>query len=230
MWVLPGILKAEKVGACSLQVLELVSTISTGVVLGYVNKFISANESSSDPVIAEAAGILKQAYEGVNKINDYLNSDEAKNLADTLCSLQYSDVSAESPTEQLVVYRNMILELLADDVEFLKTYKKSVEGSVSGSPKMAYTARLDEDNYMHVMGEIYGLIQKRLATMEDEVLYNRIVNNKNLFINSTRKLNAPTVLRRAIYKKDMLKSILRGLDFLLEKKEAGESPRVWRRV
>ncbi len=227
-WVLPGILKVEDVHAVDPVILCMMSNISTGVILGYVNKFIGSASSSNDAVKVEAASVIGSAYEQVNKVNDYLNSEEAKNLADTLCSLQYSDVSAELPIEQLISYRSVILDLLSEDKDFVESYEKeSLEGQASGM-KVAYTPKLDESNYFRCLHEMDVYIAEHGASPETSRLIDRIRSNKNLFVNSRAKLNSSTVLRKAIYKKDRLRSILRGLDFLIDKKNSGASPRSWR--
>lgn len=229
-WVLPGILKMEDVASIDPAILEMMSRISTGVILGYVNKFVASAEGSNDPAKVEAAAIMKAAYDKVNKVNDYLSSDEAKDLADTLCSLQYSDVSAEMPVEKLISYRATILDLLSEDKDFVDSYKKEcLEGKSSGM-KSAYTPKLDEDNYVSVIDEMNEYVYKNRSSQSTAILVTKIGNNKNLFVNSRAKANAPTVLRKAIYRKDRLRSILRGLDFLIEKKESGESPRSWRSI
>lgn len=230
-WVLPGILKAEDVSKVSPELLKMMSNISTGVILGYVNKFIEAYGNSSDAVLSQAAQILADAYNEVNRVNEYLNSDEAKNLSDTLCSLQYSDVSAEMPVEQLISYRAKILELLAEDPDFVADYGKDCSGSNVTGYKSAYTAKLDENNFDRVYEEMTKFITSNPESTKANLnLTGKIYSNRNLFINSRTKVNSPTVLRKAIYHKDRLRSILRGLDFLIEKKNSGESPRAWRRI
>ena len=231
-WVLPGILKAEEVQMTDMEVLVMMSNISTGIVLNYVNKFVDANIGSGDPVLAEAASKLQRAYEEVNKVNDYLNSEEAKNLSETLCSLQYSDVSAELPMEKLIVYRSAILELLSEDAAFLEEYQRDVPDSVTRGFKTAYTPKLDGDNLAATLDgmRVFATGEDAVNRGFDLVLADRIEKNKNLFQNSHAKINAPTVMRKAIYKKDRLKSLLKGIDFLIDKRREGVSPRSWRIV
>lgn len=229
-WVLPGILKADEVLLLPYEFIVELSKISTGVIMDYVNKFIATNMESSDPTSQQAASILSSAYEEVNKVNEYLNSDEAKTLSNTLCSLQYSDISSEIPMEKLIVYRSTILELLVEDEDFVANYNRDMGGAVSTGNKTAYTTKLDGSNYESVMERM----QSKEVCAGKEILCDtvckRISQNENLFKNSRAKLNSATVLRKALYKKDRLKSILRGLDYLIDKKKSGEPPRSWRRV
>ncbi len=227
-WVLPGVLKVEDVPSIDPNILKMMSEISTGVIMNYVNKFIEKANTSGDETERQAANILRDAYADINKLNEYLNSAEAKDLADTLTSLQYSDVSADMPIEQLICYRSMILDLLSDDEEFLSSYKEDISGRSSGM-RIAYTPKLDAENYERVLTRMYDSITNNTSYKTLDLI-KRISNNKSLFINSKSKTNQATVLRRAIYQKDRLKSILHGLDFLIDRKSRNVSPRTWRTI
>lgn len=228
-WVLPGILKADDVLDIPLDMLIEMSNMSTGIILNYVNKFISGNINSSDETMAAAAKKMSIAYENVNKVNDYLNSEEAKTLSDTLCSLEYRDVSAEMPLEKLTVMRAAILELLAEDVDFVQAYAKEISESSTRGMKTAYTVKLDEDNFIRIL-DAMRVVNRKEHTLAGDNLIGCIERNTNLFKNSRAKLNAPTVMRKAIYRKDKLKTILRGIDYLIDKKQSGAPPISWRRV
>lgn len=230
-WVLPNVLSVDDVLELDVQLLTVLSNISTGVVLQYVNDFIKNSANSDDPNVQQAGAKLNEAYREVNEINDYLASDEAKNLADTLASLQYSDIRHETDTAKLMAWRALIIELLSDDKDFLETYKNEVNGSSTKGFKSAYTAKLDKDNLSEAMDMIQQLSREVPGQMHCGMrLHSAISNNKNLFKNGSNKVNKPTVLRKAIYKKDKLKSILKGIDYLLDKKQSGAAPRSWRRI
>ncbi len=228
-WVLPGILNAEDVTEIAPELLHMTSKISTGVIVGYVNKFIETYENSSDSTYSLAAKKLKEAYADVNSVMEYLQSDEARNLADTLCSLQYSDISADVPKDKLIAYRSAILELFSEDVDFMKEYQKEVEVKEASGYKTAYTAKLDKENFDRVVTQMQAYLSQH-PDKAGGMLVDRITKNSNLFINSRAKTNAPTVLRKAIYRKDTLKNILRGLDYLIDKIDSGQAPRSWRIV
>lgn len=230
-WVLPNVLSIEDVQALDVQLLKVLSNVSTGVVLKYINDFIQKNLQSPDPDVQMAATKLNQAYEEVNQINEYLASDDAKNLADTLASLQYSDIRNEVEDAKLLAYRSLIIELLSEDPEFIESYKGEVDGSATRGYKSAYTAKLDKENMLEALKDIDELSQSIPGQMGPGMrLKAAISNNMNLFKNGSNKVNRPTVLRKAIYKKDKLKSLLKGIDYLLEKKQSGAAPRSWRRI
>lgn len=228
-WVLPGILKADDVQAIPMDALIEMSKTSTGIIINYVNKFVSSNIESDDPMLRRAAEIMKAAYDEINRINEYLNSDEAKVLSDTLCSMEYRDISAEVPLEKLIVMRSTILELLSEDEDFVKSYTNEIAESATHGMKTAYTVKLDEDNMYNVCNRMRVICDQHHSAAGMHLI-SAITSNSNLFKNSRTKLNSPTVLRKAIYKKDKLKSILRGIDFLIGKKQAGVSPISWRKV
>lgn len=228
VWVLPGILDAEEVRYIAPQLLEMMASTSTAIIVDYVNKFIAKYKGSSDVICAEAADKLEAAYASVNAINEYLNGDEAKNLADTLAALQYSDISAELPTEKLLYYKSLILELLMEDADFAEQYKQGSSIQATGY-KTAYTVKLDADNFNETLDAM-----RKFCTENPRyagaglMLVDKLNKQKNLFTNGRTKTNSATVLRKAIYHKDKLKSILRGIDFLLERRAENVSPRAWR--
>lgn len=230
-WVLPNVLTVEDVLNIDAPILELLSKTSTGIVLKYVNNFISANESSSDETMRAAAIKLRDAYYMVNKKEEYLNSDEAKKLADTLVSLQYSDITFETDLTELETYKMLIIDLLSEDDSFRDSYLNG-EGNIENKGfKTSYTDKLDELNLVQVCDCIMQYAQNNeSSSITCESLVNTLKKNKNLFKNSNRKVNRHTVLRKAIYQKDKLLNILKGIDFIIEKKVNNESPRSWRRI
>lgn len=225
-YVLPTILTTDEVLSIPDKVLCSFTRISTGIVLDNVNEFVRLNKDSQDTECRDAALKLERIYKEVNDVNAYLESDEAKDLANTLASLQYSDVSASTDLNQLKMYRTLILELLSEDEEFMREYMNK-EVKVEAGRKTAYTAKLDGDNLESVLEDMMNKAHGNVAAMS---LISRIQKNKSLFKNGNYNINKPTVLRKAIYKKDKLKNILRGLDFLIPKMEAGQNPISWRRL
>lgn len=226
-YVLPTILTVDEVLAIPDNVLKLFTRISTGIVLESINEFVDKNKDSQSYEDREAALKLERIYKEVNDVNAYLESDEAKNLADTLASLQYSDVSATTNLETLKMYRSLIIELLSEDEDFVKEYMNKEVDTTEVSKKTAYTAKLDSNNLEHVLSLMTDEAHGDVATLG---LITKISKNKSLFKNGNYNINKPTVLRKAIYKKDKLKNILRGLDFLIPRLEAGQSPLSWRRL
>lgn len=227
MYVLPGIMTVDDVNSVSDEFLKELTNISTGIILKTINEFIDKNSGSGNADVAKAANKLCKAYQDINEFNAYLNSDEAKNLADTLVSLQYSDVSATTDLRQLKLWRMMIIELLSEDKDFLESYKGDIGDVSNVGHKTAYTTRLDKDNFQATVDRM------REIAIGDPIagrLVDNIVKMKNLFKNGNHNVNKPTVLRKAIYAKDRLKNILRGLDYLIPRLESGTSPVSWRRL
>lgn len=230
-WILPMVLTVEDVNNLSSGVLSLFTKISTGIVLKKVNEFINSNIDSLDIEIRSAAEKLKDAYAEINAVNDYLESDEAKDLADTLSQLNYSDISINTDLSKLKLWRSLIIELLAEDEEFLNSYTGDVSESSTRGFKSAYTAKLDKDNLEVILEKMRNVAGN---TPSEFSAYSRlegaILKNKNLFKNGNFNVNHPTVLRKAIIKKDRLISLLRGLDFIIPKIESGKNATAWRRL
>ena len=233
-WVLPGVLRVDTVNALSVEVFTLFAQISTGIVIKRINDYIAAHESEEGEE-GDAARKLKAGYSQVNRINEYLESDEAKDLADTLASLQYSDVSCTEDINKLKLYREMIIELLSEDEDFRSEYEGEIAEDATRGMKTAYTTKLDKENLSNVLVQIrleatrnpnYDQAARSMASD----LCMTIEKNKNLFKNGSHNINRATVIRKAIYKKDKLRNILRGLDYIIPKIEAGESAYSWRRL
>lgn len=229
IWVLPNILTDEDVVNLSDDVLKELTKISTGIVIKYVNSFINENINSDNPVSREAAVKLQNAYLQLNKTVEYLNSKDARDFADTLSKLQYSDIAYDTDLEVLKLWRTQIIDLLSEDEDFRKSYTGDMSDSETLGMKTAYTTKLDKDNLNDTVSRITGIAIATGCTKAANVLVSGIRKNPNLFKNGNYNLNRPTVMRKAIYKKDRLQNILRGLDFLIPRKEAGLSANEWRR-
>lgn len=228
-WVLPNVLDYRDVNRLPEEVFYKMSHISTGIILSMVNEFVEKHEVDDGP-IGEAARKLHAAYSEVNSVNQYLSSPEAKELADSLASLQYSDISATTDIQTLTRYRTLIIELLGDDEEFMETYGGGTARTSKGY-MTAYTRKMDSKNFYEVLEEI----RNTTVTTQDEKtallsLCGRLEDKWSLFKNAMYSANKPTVLRKAIYKKDKLVNILKGIDFLLERNAVGAKPVSWRRV
>ena len=184
-WVLLGVLDVNDVLLVSDEVLGLLSEISTGIIKSRVNEFVNKHLNDTNDIMRAAAQRLKTAYERVNNIDEYLSSDEAKDLSSFLATMQYSDVSATTDLGTLKKYREAIIELLAEDEDFLKSYTGEVSESVTRGYKTAYTAKLDEDNFIRVSNAIRDAqadtYEQRLA---HERVSTNIAANEALFRNS----------------------------------------------
>jgi hypothetical protein len=225
--ILPTILTVDDVLDLSDEMLNLFTKISTGVIVENINEFVEKYKNSEDVECRDAALKLERIYKPMNDVNAYLESDEAKSLSDTLSALQYSDVSATEDLDKLKMYRSLIIELLSEDEDFVKSYLNDEVNKDGLSKKTAYTTKFDKENLQNVLEEMDKAAGMNVTA---RMLISSIENNASLFKNGNYNINKPTVLRKAFYKKDKLKNILRGLDFLIPKLEAGVSPATWRRI
>lgn len=225
--VIPTILTADDVCNISVEVLRYLPSISTDIVLRSVNNFIAANSNSTDDTHRQAALILNSVYSEVNSINEYLNSSDAKELADTLYRLNYDDITADVGLDTLKRYRAAILQLLSEDSSFVESYSTESLKLRNTGTMVAYTAKLDTNNFDTTLQLMREAARGDVIALS---LCSRIQKNASLFKNGNRAVNKSTVMRKAIYKKDKLKSLLKSLDFLIPRLEAGQSPITWRRL
>lgn len=233
-WVLPLVLDTDDVIKLPDEALELLTKISTGIILDKVNEFVANNSNSSNPNVAEAAGKLEKAYAGINAMNEYLNSEQAKDMAEVLSSLQYSDISYDTNIHTLRMWRDLIIDLLSEDPEFAASRNVSNGQIEINGYKTAYTPKLDKENLDSVLSKFGDMandsafsVTQRSAVSK---LYLALNKNSSLFKNGKYNVNKPTVLRKAIYKKDRLLNILKGLDFIIPKMENGENAIGWRQL
>ena len=225
--IIPTVITVEDVLGIPDAVLCLLPSISTGIVLDKINTFIKRNIESSNEILKAAAIRLQAAYEELNATNAYLASDEAKDLSETLYRLRYDDISVNTSLDTLKTYRALILELLSEDEEFINSYTNEKIEKKSTGTKVAYTTKLDSKNLENVLEKMLAVSECNILAFQLRI---KIQNNKNLFRNARLALNNKTVLRKAIYKKDKLINILKGLDFLIPRLESGQSPATWRRL
>lgn len=229
-WVLPDILTVEDVNNLPEEVLVELTKISTGIILEYVNNFIAGNINSDNPENVAAATKLQTVYATLNKTNEYLKSQEAKDFASTLANLQYSDIRYDVELEVLKQWRSQIIDLLAEDDDFKDSYTGDVGDSETRGMKTAYTTKLDKDNLDNTLARMTGLGIATGSFVVTERLIAKIIEYSGLFRNGNYNLNNPTVMRRAIWKKDRLTTILKGLDYIIPRKEAGMNASEWRKL
>lgn len=229
-WILPGVLDVEMTNALSDEILALFSKISTGIIVDRVNDYVSRNIESANEQDRKAAIKLQRIYADINRVEAYLQGDEAKEFAETLANLQYSDVNCTVDINTLKKYREMIIDLLAEDEEFRNTYTGEIRESETRGMKTAYTNKLDKDNLEAVLEQMYVLSEGCIYRMYVVQLRKNIEDYKHLFKNSPHHVNKSTIIRKAIFKKDKLRNILRGLDYIIPKIEAGKSAYSWRRL
>lgn len=228
-WVLPNVLSVDDVNHLPDEVLYELPNISTGIVLKHVNKFVEDNVTSATPANQSAAIKLQQVYDRLNKIEGYLNSKDARDFANTLASLQYSDINYSQDLETLKEYRNKIIDFLSEDKDFVSSYSGDIKESETKGMKSSYTAKMDKDNLASTLNKLTVLARTSSEAVRINGLINRIKTHASLFKNGNYNLNAPTVMRRVEYKKDKLLNLLKGLDFIIPKMEAGKNAREWRR-
>ncbi len=211
-YVVPMLVTTYMVEKAPMFVLKRFARCSTGIIVSYVNKYISdkrnANDSSHRIVIEK----LEEAYEDINERARYLRSNETKDMVDVLKHLSYEDITCATDIDALKKYQFYIREIL--------------EGTGSGE-----TVVKDRNNLNDCAESIISYADEIEDPEEKEAslrIANVILNNKSLFKNAPYKLEDYNVLMKVAYRKDEFKIILDGLNFIIPKKEGGVNPRQWR--
>lgn len=221
-WALPSLLTVDEVLILPNKMLQLLTDISTDIVIDRVNIFVANNINSENQDRKRAAEILRNAYARVNSMTSYLESDEAKKLATTLAELDYRDININTDLHLLKEYREQIIDFLSEDEEFVKSYSSVIKSDTRGF-KQAFITKLDSENLEETLARMQDIGQISDEEYDAcERLRSRIEEMPSLFKNA-KNARQNTIFYRTATKTTKLKHILRGLDFLIPKMERGEA-------
>lgn len=213
MIIIPGVLDTETVISVPADALGYFIDISTKIVLQSIKSFIDKNINSNNEDVRAAAQKLSTAYKKVEERNAFLESDETKEMIDTLSKLDYTSISIDSDREMLDRYKDTIT-----------AYLSNIDSNESTSTS-AVEAKKDKvllDTELNTMRKKYGNNPDVLA------LTRAIERNKKLFtLGNAKEINTP--FKRLSYKNDMLKNMLKSIDFIEYVQDHGNS-RQWRMI
>ena len=214
-WVIPRKLTVGDVWNIPKPALTIMAETSNDMVVYYINQFIRDNQNNQDVIVRKVAEKLKDAFEEVNRIKDFLSSSEAIEMAKTLNSLSIEDIRFSISLENLKQYRALILMLFNDEDTVVSRTK-----ALTNQHLDLQIERLRNllDSYKDSF-ESYSSILNLIAFMDKD---------KQLFKNAPFKRNSVTVLRAAVENRDRFDLILYGIEFLIDKKERGVDKRTWR--
>lgn len=213
-WVIPLIVDIDLLNVIPMKALQQLAEVSPKIIINDVNKWIANNISSSDKMMQMLANKLKEGYKEVNARDEFLGSVDTAIVASELKTLTYADISATQSVDNLRKWKAWI-ELVLES-----PYSTDIVHNVDEDRFNMYIGRLSD-----IAGEYEGDAAAQNAI---SVLMRNMEKKKSLFKAPPFKKQVSTVLRGVLYKKEMLATILYGINFLLPKIEAGEDPIVWR--
>lgn len=214
-WVIPKKLSIEDVWHIPKTALAIMAETSNDMVVYYVNNFIRANLNSQDIITKKVAEKLKESYEEVNNLKDFLSSNEALEIAQELNTLSVADIRATDSPEHLKRLR-AIVNMLFQETNFMVGETK------------ALTTDYLETQLQRLVGLTFSYSDSPESSESISRLHIFMDNNRQLFKNAPFRRKNPTVLKYAVNNKDKYELILYGLDFVIEKKERNADARSWR--
>ena len=228
--VMPGVLTVDDVIDCSQDFLNVLPMASTEIVQKKVRDFIDANIESEDVKNKTAAEKLYVAYEHTFRQSDYMKGSTARDMANVLAKISLDDVKAQANIVDLQKKRSTILDLLSEDQDFINSYKNVIEESETKGLKMAYTPKMDKENFESFIRMLYTVPWTSADTLHiRDAIIGKIQAFKQLFINPKSEDNKRTQLSRSFERRDALIEVLRGLDYVIPRLQNGVEPMTWRR-
>lgn len=217
LWVVPGKITVEMLYPVPIEAIELLAKVSSNIVVMHVNRFIESNKNGDVANIGSVVDKLSRAYAYINDKNDYLKSEETREMADDLRRLQFDDITYTT------------------DINVLTKYKMQIEALFDSEYASAYTDEKDGALLRDTIERMKDLAISYASRGEDSAVVSCTYNlaevmdkNKSLFRNPPFKKNSATILRSVLSRKDDFETMLEGINFILDKLHSGENPRKWR--
>ena len=204
MDVIPLILSEEAADVLPMDYLYRLSECSTNVIKYKVLAYL--DNPDADPVIRKK---VQDAYSEQLLISEYLQSEDLAKDAEKVQSLSYSSVTPYLSIEELVEYKRAISAILGN--KYAVPYVAPISG--------ALVKDLCED--------IYNLYKETDDTTIND-FYKKLKKHASLFRESQFASYKGTVVKKIIRDRGKYEVILRGIEFMIEKKKSCSLPASWR--
>lgn len=209
--IIPGVLDVDSIAKIPIEVIGLLPQISTDAIVNVVNKFVSTNSTSSDTDVLNAVNKLRSAYRKVNELNELMRNTKARDDIEVLANLDYASVDLRNcDISKLHTYRDLINKYI------VITDEDQIQDFIPKKDLTNLEETLDEmRKYSNQWPGIDGLIKN-------------IQKYKKLFKDGQWTAGKRTIYARIYKKRHVLKNILRGIDFCLDRTDKGIQPSSWR--
>lgn len=183
--------------------LRILASCSSSVIIHMVKEYLK--RPSSNEVVQE---LVRDAYRSAIVRYDLAEnpSQEIKDRVEALREFTYESVNPSLDIETLLWYKEMILGIMQD--EDLVAYTVPINGSVI-------------DNF----------VNEKIASAgsDDEKKFFKSFSTKRKYFKETRHAKARgTIVKHILTNGDKWSIILKGIDFMVVKLKAGDSPESWR--
>lgn len=205
MDVLRGVITEDDAYKMPMDIFKGIASISSEIVLKRINRYLedaNANEAVKRRV--------EEAYSEVMDKKNYYADESLIESAKEISTLSYCDITAGQPLDKLIKWREDISAIMNSPYAVAYIPPVRIESLIGLIEVIQARAKESPDN-------VY------LYTVADE-----LYANKTLFKDAPFKGYKGTPVKRIINDRTKYDVILRGLDFLIEKKRVGANPQTWR--
>lgn len=200
----PLILTEEAVLELPQDFLERLANCSTQIVKDKVLAYISHPNADE-----EVKHKLTTAYQRYISVTAYLNDAETKRDVELIRELSYKDIGPHLSVEEL------------------QNYKRAIIGILYNENAVPYVSPIKGD----IIKALRDDIKEFAESVNSEVLKDAaaaIYKNSDLFRDQQHAPFRGTIVKRIIREKGTYELLLRGIDFMVDKKTRGISPASWR--
>lgn len=206
MDVLLGIISEDVAYKIPMDIFKGIASVSSGIVLKRIDRYL--NDTNAMPVVQRR---VKEAYSEVTEKNDWYTSENILNAAQELSSLMYSDINA------------------SQSIETLQKWKDDIQMILDSPYAVAYIPPVKVES----LKELCDVLVSRSKEIGPDGAYlmslsDDLQANKVLFKDAPFKGYRGTPVKRIINDKTKYEIMLKGIDFLMERKHAGNNPQTWR--
>lgn len=204
MDVIPFILTEEAVKEMPIDFLIKLADCSSSVVKDKIKKYIA-----SDKADKEVVEIVKAAYSSQLDMEEFLNDEKLKEYVEIIQNLDYVDVNPHI------------------SIEMLEKYKEAITYILDSKYSVPYIAPISGTLIKDLRDEVYEYAKTTNSKpMQD--FYKMLKSCSGLFRDSQHTAYKGTVVKKVIRNRSKYEIILRGIDFMLDKKRTNKSPSSWR--
>ena len=155
-------------------------------------------ENAGDSVYS---GRIRGAYATKIALREFLTSEETKSNVEIAQRLSYTSITPMLTEEELIVYKN------------------AIESIINNKYAIPYISPIS--------GETIKTLREEVKT-NNKALAERLKKFSYLFKDSPHKSATGTIVKRVIRNRVEYEIILRGIEFMLERKRKGANPNSWR--
>lgn len=204
MDVIPLILSEELAREIPLDYLAKLAECSTSIVKGKVKDYLNSPNAADD-----VKAIVKAAYSEQIAIEEFLSSKDISEKVELIKDLDYVNISTHQSVERLQEYKEAITAILSND--YAVPYIAPIRGVL-----------------IKDLREEISVFAKATSNQYLKSFESKLKKHSSLFRDSQYETYKGTVVKKIIRNRTKYEIILKGIDFILDKKMNNTNPQSWR--